>query len=425
MCSNVALRMVETPQGSLVPQITKELCNECGLCSKVCPQLHTLNKMRENIGCPYVGQFNYACLAKSQDQTFISKGQTGGFVRSMLVYCLETGFAKAALCVLDNPEKPLRPMAQIITTPQMAMNVSQSKYCPVPVNQLIAQVRETEGPIVFVGLGCHMQGLELATEVIKPLGRKIILKIGLFCDRVLTYAAADYLVRAARIRSENVKTFDYRNKQWKGWPGDIRIEDNTGHIFNVPRNRRTSAREFFTPIHCRLCLDKLNALSDMSVGDPYGLVADKTVPSAVIVRSQTAHEILLQAEKAGKIHIEKADADLIIRGQRLDLNTSQAFSFANEMQRRNFILPNYFKLKEFRSFKNHRSLKVRFLFAFTLFTDKPLGSKLIPRVPLWLPLGISHFRNFIRLFPRAIWKIYRMLRGRKKICSKFQNEGLN
>jgi coenzyme F420 hydrogenase subunit beta len=367
--------------------------------------------MRENTRCPCIGQFKYACLAKSQDRTLVSKGQTGGFVRSMLAYCLETGFARAALCVLDNPEKPLRPMAQIITTPQMAMNVSRSKYCPVPVNQLIAQVRETEGPFVFVGLSCHMQGLELATEVIQTLGSKIVLRIGLFCDRVLTYAAADYLVRIAGVHSEAVKTFDYRDKQWKGWPGDIRIKDDTGRIYNIPRNRRISAREFFTPIHCRLCPDKFNALSDLSVGDPHGLVTGTTVPSAVIVRSQIAHEILLQAEKAGKIHIEKADADLMIQGQRRDLNASRVFSFANEMRCRNFILPNYFTLKEFQSFKHHRFLKVRFLTALALFTDKPLGSRLIRKVPLWLPLGMAYFGKFIQLFPRAIRKVCKIPRS--------------
>ena len=40
ICPQHAISMEENAEGFLYPQIDKDKCNNCGLCTKICPVLH-------------------------------------------------------------------------------------------------------------------------------------------------------------------------------------------------------------------------------------------------------------------------------------------------------------------------------------------------------------------------------------------------
>ncbi len=413
VCPGKALEMVETPGGQLVPRLDTSLCNNCCLCEKVCPQISIPPLMKQYLANPYTGPILAAYLGQASDTSIAAEGQTGGLGRVLLSGALELAMADNAVCVVDNPQQPLRPFSRLAGTPEEVLSSSRSKYCPTPVNLLIRQILKTSGTVIFLGLGCHMQGLLLAMEKLPKLKEKIVLRIGLFCDRVLTYAAADFLVRCAGIKSQSVAQFDYRHKSWKGWPGDIRVKTHNGRIYNVPRQRRTGSRELFTPIHCRLCIDKLNALSDISLGDPYGLKKGHQVPTAAIVRTEEGKKLLFKVNETGRVDISAADSAKLLQYQNITKRITDCYAFGQEMLQRKYSLPAPLLTPPLEIKKNgSRSFWIKLNISFTLFADSVWGRRVINSIPPIL-IGIwASLRQSCRKWQRRPKDILRRIMNR-------------
>lgn len=65
-----------------------------------------------------------------------------------------------ALVARMNSNDPLEPQPFIARTREEILEASRSKYCPVPVNILIKDVLKEDERYTFVGLPCHIHGLE-------------------------------------------------------------------------------------------------------------------------------------------------------------------------------------------------------------------------------------------------------------------------
>lgn len=381
VCSADALKMTETNYGLLVPKVDIGCCKDCGLCDKICPQINSSTLMKQTVPKFPVGSVCSAFLASSNSSVFSNEGQSGGLVRSLLSFALKEDFAKAAMCVKDNHEHPLRPVVELVTSPDQFTSIARSKYCPVPVNSLIAKLLDFGGPVVFVGLPCHMQGMILAMEHFPQLREKIVLKIGLFCDRILDYRATDFILRSANVTPDEVVKFDYRHNEWKGWPGHSCIITKDGRKINVNRKRRIYARAFFTPIHCRLCVDKLNMLSDISVGDPYGLAKGTSVPTAVLVRNDSAANLLYRAHEKDYISLDPVAENEIVRNQKAHLKFKHNAYYLRLTSRNGFKIPWFGEIPNIVP-EGKCPLWVKLSLWFTLFSNTQKGNKLLMAMPL-------------------------------------------
>jgi hypothetical protein len=59
----------------------------------------------------------------------------------------------------------------------------------------------------------------------------------------------------------------------------------------------------------------MNVLSDIVVGDAWGLSKDKEGFSAILVRTEKGRDALLSAQKAGVLKLENVEAGAIFKGQ--------------------------------------------------------------------------------------------------------------
>jgi len=298
---------------------------------------------------------------------------------------------------MDNPDHPLRPQAIVTKSSGDVLASSRSKYCPVPVNSLIQTVRDCAGGVAYLGLGCHMQGLELAMEQDPDLRNKITMKIGLFCDRILSYQAVNYLIRCAGLSASQVRRFDYRDPAWRGWPGDIRIEDRDGRVHYVSRAYRTGIRDFFTPLSCRFCIDKLNGLADVSLGDPYGLAHGARVPTAVIARTSRGVDFLEQAHRAGKITLSQIDAGQIDAHQNVRYRVRHAVGCARRMAGRGVTAPpSLVPFWRIGCPDRLHSLWTRWACWSATFFQTPMGIAISRRLPSWLPRVCNFVSRLVR-----------------------------
>jgi len=410
-----AIAMHETPDGHLFPKIDHATCVDCDLCHITCPEIKMPAKLESYLAKHFTGPILGTYLAEATDEAIADKGQTGGLGRILLASALELGLADVAVSVVDNPENPLRPLTKLIETPEEALNVTRSKYCPIAVNELIYSIRRIKGKVAFMGVGCHMRGLHAAMEYLPKLGGKIAFTVGLFCDSVLTYPATDYLVKCGGGGSDDVKEFDYRHDDLRGWPGDTRVVKGDSQVSNVPIYRRHYIKRMYTPIACRLCVDKLNVLCDLALGDPYGLVkrkhvGDRHVPTALIVRTEIGQAVLQELEKAGKIKVWPADEEVMVNSQKIDANVAQGIAYGREMAKRGFELPPFLQRGPFKVTGEERRLRaVKWSVGFQLLSQTERGLRIVGRIPIWMPYMLGFLQRYSKLIRNRLRRVWNRL----------------
>jgi coenzyme F420-reducing hydrogenase beta subunit len=225
--------------------------------------------------------------------------------------------------------------------PDEIIGAQQSKYCPVALNKYLSIIRNSNKRIAIVGLPCHMHGLWNIEKEIPDYLNNVVLRIGLFCDRILTYAAINALIKSAGLQEHNITEFRYRSKRWRGWPGDVYIKNGQGEEINLPREIRYVIKDNFTPARCRLCYDKLNTFADISVGDSYGVSESLVGISSIIIRNENIHKLILSAEKCGKIRLQHVDPYRIVSGQAIEEKKKQFILFSSAWERMGYVTPKY------------------------------------------------------------------------------------
>lgn len=339
VCPVDAIEMTERPPGILRPYINDAVCNHCSLCLKVCPGIRV--KTDINRFDPFVGGISASYAGQIADSDLLATSQSGGIVTGLLLHALESGYIDAAVVTSQNINGSVRPKVKLADNPEEIISAQQSKYCPVPLNTFLSSTRGLKKRIAVVGLPCHMHGLHNVGKELPGFVKNIVMRIGLFCDRTLTYGAIDSLIRSAGFQNRKIAEFRYRSKKWRGWPGDVYIKDEAGEEIFLPREARLAIKENFTPLRCRLCYDKLNTFADISVGDSYGIAEPKQGMSSIIVRNENIHKVILNGAKSGKTNLRDVDPFRIVTGQAVGERKKQFSFFASAWERMGYMAPEY------------------------------------------------------------------------------------
>lgn len=233
VCPVDAIEMAEWPGGVLRPEIKDTVCNNCGLCFRVCPGMQ-VQRTRVNPGNPFVGEISASYAGQITDVNLLATAQSGGIVTGLLLHALESGYIDAALVTSQDMNGSVRPVVKLTDKPDEIISAQQSKYCPVALNTFLPMIRNSKKRIAVVGLPCHMHGLWNVEKELPDFLNNVVMRIGLFCDRTLTYGAIDSLIRSAGVQDQNITEFRYRSKKWKGWPGDVYKEQSRRRNKSAP-----------------------------------------------------------------------------------------------------------------------------------------------------------------------------------------------
>lgn len=332
VCPQGAVNMRTNAAGLPVPHVDPNRCTSCGLCLRACPgwmlslgalrdELHGGESMDATLG-PYRA-IHAACAA---DRDLRSATQSGGVVSALLISLMEAGRIDAAVVTRWRRSCPLEAETIVATTPEEVLSAAMSKYVPVPACAAIAAILGVSGRYAVVGTACQIHGYRKAGALLPDLQERIVLHIGLHCLGVFS---AHYPADACRrwgFAPEDVRSFEFRSKRPWGWPGHLAIEDSRGHRRCIPGPySRLAPRPYYTPYRCRMCFDKLNELSDISVGDcrvarHYGVrkLADSYGPdnagrSDVVVRTEAGERALACALACGRLSVELTEPGELAR----------------------------------------------------------------------------------------------------------------
>jgi len=299
---------------------------------KVCPghefdfQAHATRLFGQLPLHPEVGHFRAMYVGYACDQSVRVACQSGGLVSSLLIYLLQRGDIDGAAVTRWSRSDPLTPETVVARTPEEILEAAGSKYCPVPAAGIARRILASNGRFAFVGTPCQVHAIRKAEAVIAPLGKSIVLHLGLFCLNVMNLHFPSHMLAKIGLHRREVRRLVYRSKEWRGWPCDMRVTAKDGSVYDLDGHfSRLDPRAFFNPWRCSLCPDKLNEFSDISFGDcriarhygvdalPMAFYDNNPGKSDVIARTALGDGILQQAVADRIITLEPTGWDDILR----------------------------------------------------------------------------------------------------------------
>lgn len=311
------------------PILNNQTClsPKCGKCLKVCPgiglNLLTISKNQFNVlnEDKYIGHYHSLYTGYSLDEKIRFHSASGGMVSQFLIYLLEKGIIDGAV-VTGYSEDYITPSSYIARTKEEILKAKSSKYCPVALNKIGNEIKNSEGKYIIVGLPCHIQGFRKRAEIDKKFRENVIGYFSIYCSSNRTYHAQDFLLKKYDIQKQDISYFSYRDN---GCLGNLVVKSNSKEISVPYINYYGNLRSFFKPRRCLTCIDHYGALADVCFGDihvpPFS--EDKIGISSWIVRNPFFDELLKQAAKEKYITMHTLDAKTLNESQKTMLYPKQ------------------------------------------------------------------------------------------------------
>lgn len=275
--------------GLFLPVIDESVCVECGICAVVCPGLGHPYEPKETAEATITGEFLACFNAWSRDEKTRHVSASGGVISTLIPELLSQGRYDGAFC-LDSYDYRTQLKTRLYT-PDEADNWADSKapksrYLPVSQEETVRYIRKhPDARLIIVGTSCALRGIE---AVIRKLNRnrENYLLIGLFCDKVFNYNVLRWF-KDSFCSGNALEQLHFKNKESGGWPGDMKFFPENADSFYVPLNERARMKGYFMPERCLYCVDKLNIVADISLGDNYTETASSPLGSnSVILRTE-------------------------------------------------------------------------------------------------------------------------------------------
>lgn len=323
LCPNSAIELIlDSSKGIYLPLLKEEKCNYCGICLSVCPG-HSVKFKDLNLTIfgqepkdSFLGNYLNCYIGHATNYEIRYNSASGGLVTALLIFALEEGIIDGALVTKMSDEKPLEPQPFIARNRREVISAAKSKYCPVPANIALQDILENEGKYAVVGLPCHLHGIRKAEMINKKLNERIVLHIGLFCGKNISFLGTQFLLQGMKVKEEEVEKLDYRGE---GWPGSMTIQLTNKQRKQISIKKYYNSRfSSFVPWRCTLCSDGTSELADISFGDAWLSEVnkvDKVGTSIVISRNRQGEDILKQMEHKGKVKLSVISCDKVKESQ--------------------------------------------------------------------------------------------------------------
>ena len=311
LCPAGAIALAE---GGSYPYLDVDACLACGLCDEICPgqrveffRLYEQVFSHRDAAVDFDGLVRAAWIGHAADDRLRKGGVSGGVVTAILSSLLASGAIAACLVTRMNQEIPWHGEAFIARSPEDLQISQGSRYLPIPVNRLVAELSEISGKVAVVALPCQVHGLRMMARALPRLGEKIHLVIGLFCGGMLDSHFAPELLAAHGLKPEEVSSLKFRGGDW---PGQMRAVMKNGsarslHQSNFKDGLYNYAISIFMPPRCQTCLDGTAELADISAGDTWNRneIGQYREPgnTKLFIRSKRGAEVMDTILQAGAV----------------------------------------------------------------------------------------------------------------------------
>ncbi|MFX0200661.1 MAG: Coenzyme F420 hydrogenase/dehydrogenase, beta subunit C-terminal domain, partial [Candidatus Hodarchaeota archaeon] len=294
----------------------------------------------------------------------------------------------------------ISPQVYLATTRAEILAGQQSKYVTVSMNQCIREIWKhgKDKKFAFVGLGCHLQGLRKAERRIPKLKERIVLRIGLFCGHNMNVLGTKHLLRLVNVSLQDVEYIEYRAKEW---PGNFLVRVKDGGERTIRHPHWTSyVLTLYEKWRCRFCIDPLNQLADISLGDPWlKELSGNKGENVIITRTTQGVKFLRGAVSKGLIKISYLPPEKVIESQKRILYRKKhlILAYMRLARRFGYSIPEYTGLPKEQKLLLHDCFTTISLEVLRCLAAKQALQAIVP----WFGKMYINFKDYARGFGKA------------------------
>lgn len=331
-CPKNAIEVKSTNIGRLYASIDHQKCIKCGICERICPSTdytylniskHVKNKEKT------IGDIINIYVGHSTNNRIYNNAQSGGAVTQILYSLLSSKEIDVALiCKTESGRNGNHTFVTLVTDPERLFATQRSFYSPISILSSLVNVRNFK-KVAIVGCPCQIQGITSLQS--NNLYKNVFLKIGLVCDRCISSACDETILKFIDNRKDPNSTYKitYRDKHRTSGTNAYRyakmnitkFSDNKEPVEFIKGNEiRLYLKDYYTPPRCYTCQDKLNTFADIVCGDPWGMsnVDWENGDSLIISRTILGESIIERLLKNDDLILQKAKVEEMLNGQKIE-----------------------------------------------------------------------------------------------------------
>ena len=271
-----------------------------------------------------IGRYAAAYVGHVAEGEFRPGGSSGGMVSWVAAELLAKGLIDGVLHVA--PADPVRDGRffdyRISRTADAIRQGAKSRYYPVELSRVLAEVRATPGRYAVVGVPCFIKAVHRLRAEDPVLRERLAYTLGLFCGHMKSARFVESFAWQLGAPMAEVRAVDYRRKD-PGRPANW----YTAHLTLTDGSARWQdwwhlvdgdwGAGFFQNPACDYCDDVVAETADVAFGDawvePYS--SDGRGTNVVIVRSNEVQALVAAAIADGRLALSGVDADFIAETQ--------------------------------------------------------------------------------------------------------------
>jgi coenzyme F420-reducing hydrogenase beta subunit len=269
---------------------------------------------------PLIGSFETAYVGHVAEGKFRPQGSSGGMVSWVAAELLRRGLVDGVAHVA-----PADPQAdgrffryRISRSVEEIGQGGKSRYYPVELSAVLAEIRATPGRYAVIGVPCFIKAVHLLRAEEPVLQERIAYTLGLFCGHMKSARMVDSFAWQLGAPMSQVRAVEYRRKD-----PDRPANWYTAHLTLADGSARWQdwwhladgdwGAGFFQNSPCNYCDDVVAETADIAFGDawvePYS--SDGRGTNVVIARTPEMQGIVAHAMAEQRLALEQVDAAFI------------------------------------------------------------------------------------------------------------------
>ena len=252
---------------------------------------------------------------------------SGGAITSILLYLLNSRKICGAICLKMGVEVPYLAKPIIARTAEEILECAQSVYSVSPMNTILSEIKEDDGPLAYVGLPDQVASIRKLQKEGHPSVKNIKYIIGPYVGTQMYFESIRSFLRSNGVCSEReIVNLKYRAGEW---PGKLRIELRNGRVLQADKFHYNYLIPFYLTSSSLQAVDFTNELTDISVGDAWSPKYEKERKgfSVILSRSETGETIINNMIKESLLAGEEISLEetLDMHGHMIDFKKRGSF----------------------------------------------------------------------------------------------------
>lgn len=281
------------------------------------------------------GVVEHAYTGYASDEVIRRNGASGGILTATLIHLLETGRITGAVCLQMGKRVPWRAEPVIARTREEILSCAQSVYSVTPVNTILSDLENEEGPLAYVGLPDQVAAIRKLQHMQHPSVHSIRYVLGPYVGTQMNFEAIRSFLRSHGVHAqEDIVHLRYRAGEW---PGHLEIKVKDGRTLRMEKFYYNYLIPFYVARSSLQLVDFTNELTDLSVGDAWSprFEARRGGYSVVLARTPRAVELLEEMQQRSLLTLEEIRIEdaLDMHGHMLDFKKRGSF-IRNEWKER-------------------------------------------------------------------------------------------